>query len=234
MYYTLKAKYPELFKSYKNNPEEFQRSNNKIMYVAIPKLTKNQERIMIYKLLDTNPDKFIIQDLLKYCVQLSMLLLHNDYAKSEIHIIDWGGFTMSHLKKLDFTIISRYFSIYLGTFSSRISAIHYINNPKFLDSILIMFKTLLKSKLFERIIVHKNVDSLKNHIPKEYLPLDYEGKERSVREIHEDWVKEFEMQEYLFESESKSITDESKRIGDPPFNSEHFGVDGTFRKLNLD
>lgn len=66
----------------------------------------------------------------------------------------------------------------------RMKKIHLISGSKFFDTILLVFKQGLSAKLAQRLVVHSNIESLYDHIPKEMLPRDLGGNEKSMKELH--------------------------------------------------
>lgn len=227
-YYTLKGINSDVFEKCDDNSKRTQ------LYLPMPKLTEKQERIVIYKLLNKDPSIFTLLESLKYCMATVTLLTLSDYSIGEHLIVDWEGFSFSHYKKFDPLYISKFMTLHQEAFSSRIINIHYLNSPSFIDALLALFKPIFKAKIFNRILIHKDLNSLHDVVEKKYLPRDYGGEEKSLKEIHEEWNKELEVQEELLQQHAKSISDEKKRIGKPPYDSQLFGTDGSFKKLNLD
>lgn len=78
-----------------------------------------------------------------------------------------------------------------------------------------------------------NPDDLKKYIPSEFLPEDYGGKLSCLEDLQADWIKclvdEREFLEKLGETRpTGSIPAEFQSAED------EFGVEGSFRKLNID
>lgn len=66
----------------------------------------------------------------------------------------------------------------------RMKRIHMISGSKLFDALLMAFKQGLSAKLRERIVIHQNLEGLHNYVPKDLLPKEFGGDERSVKELN--------------------------------------------------
>lgn len=71
-------------------------------------------------------------------------------------------------------------------------------------------------------------------IPKSILPKDYGGESESVRSLTEHWKKKVESYRDWFREDEQYYSIESKRPGKPKTPDAIFGVEGSFRKLDVD
>lgn len=82
--------------------------------------------------------------------------------------------------------------------------------------------------------IHANVESLYKVIPQRLLPVEYGGENGTIDDIIKHWEgKLAEYREYLLE-EANFGTDESKRQAKLKQHDALFGVEGSFRKLDVD
>lgn len=88
---------------------------------------------------------------------------------------------------------------------------------------------------FQSVIYGSNYEKLFDTIPQKYLPKEYGGENGSIPELIADFEKKFwEFRDYIRESELNYGTDESLRLGQPIDFESLFGMEGSFRKLNVD
>ena len=67
------------------------------------------------------------------------------------------------------------------------------------------------------------------------LPNESGGKAGTVKELFDEVIKTIELNsEYFIEDEKYKRVDESKRPGNAKNASELFGVEGSFKKLDID
>ncbi|CAG9858028.1 unnamed protein product [Phyllotreta striolata] len=105
---------------------------------------------------------------------------------------------------------------------SRIKEFHIINHSPAIDAILTVAKGILNKKLYNRIFLHHTYDSLLEKIPKDLLPSDFCGDQKSIKELIDG-----------FDELQKLKVDEKLRP-EPLNNSEVLGYYGSFKKLDVD
>ncbi|KAB7496403.1 SEC14-like protein 2 [Armadillidium nasatum] len=166
------------------------------------------------------------------------LLIEEDLQQSVIGVavlLDFQDFTPNYLLQTTPFLLKKIFTVWQEAYPMRLKAFHYINTPPAFQVILNLAKATLKEKLKQRLYVHANyMESLFSHIAKNNLPKEYGGDNGNLKEITENWHKKVnEKRNWLLEDE-KYIVDESKRSGKPRTSSDLFGIEGSFRKLNID
>lgn len=79
-----------------------------------------------------------------------------------------------------------------------------------------------------------NMEAMHKHIPKNLLPVEYGGENGTIQDLIEYWEKKvLSYRDFLIEDDSFG-TDESKRVAVHKHAESLFGVEGSFRKLNVD
>lgn len=82
--------------------------------------------------------------------------------------------------------------------------------------------------------MHSNFESLYKHIPQECLPVEYGGSNGTLEDGIKDWENKLLSYKEYFEEEVKYGTNEKLRRGRPVNSESLFGIDGSFRRLNID
>lgn len=83
--------------------------------------------------------------------------------------------------------------------------------------------------------LHSSLESVNKFLPVEALPNELGGKGGPLMELHEAEIKKLENhREWFLEDESRSRVDESKRPGKAKSATDLFGVEGSFKKLDID
>lgn len=83
-------------------------------------------------------------------------------------------------------------------------------------------------------IYGSNLDKLYEKIPLKYWPKEYGGENGSIPEIIAEWEQKFLSYRDYFIEDAKYGTDEELRTGKPIDFDNLFGMEGSFRKLNVD
>jgi len=78
------------------------------------------------------------------------------------------------------------------------------------------------------------MNSLHQEVPKSILPAEYGGDGPSLSELTDYWKKKIEDSSELLLKLEEFRADESKRPGKPTTTKELFGIEGSFRKLEID
>lgn len=79
-----------------------------------------------------------------------------------------------------------------------------------------------------------NMEAVHKYIPKHLLPVEYGGENGTIQDLVEYWEKKvLSYRDFLLE-EATFGTDESKRLTVHKHAESLFGVEGSFRKLNVD
>uniref|UniRef100_A0A2A4IVC3 CRAL-TRIO domain-containing protein n=1 Tax=Heliothis virescens TaxID=7102 RepID=A0A2A4IVC3_HELVI len=96
-------------------------------------------------------------------------------------------------------------------------------------------KQIVSEKIGKRFEVQNSLEGLYKVVPKEILPIEYGGNERSTHELQEELLNELSLESNVkyIEMMSKAGTDESKRHASK-FNEEYMGMPGCFRNLSVD
>lgn len=86
-----------------------------------------------------------------------------------------------------------------------------------------------------QLFVHGNkMDSLTKEIPLKYLPKEYGGENGSIDEIMQEWEKKMDQYSEYFKKNAEYGTDEKLRPGKAVDFDSMFGIEGSFRKLDVD
>ena len=83
--------------------------------------------------------------------------------------------------------------------------------------------------------LHSTADTLDKFIPLEILPNELGGKAGPAMELHRAEVKKLEEhRDWFLEEEQRARVDEGKRPGKSKNATDLFGVEGSFKKLDID
>ncbi|XP_072395573.1 alpha-tocopherol transfer protein-like [Diabrotica undecimpunctata] len=233
MYYTLTPLIPEVYEKGNPNLSDYQEKvENCGMVVTMPKLTKSLQRITMYAFKE---DSTHFDPMMMVAHQLNVyeIRTHVDLVMGEILIMDGSNVKLGHVVKYTQIVFKTMVLILQDIMRNRVKEIHIINYPQYVHIVMAVAKGTLKKKLYDRIYLHKNLESLYKHISPEVLPKDYGGKQKSMDELNELWKEEFVKWSDRFDKKSKMRVNEGLRPV-PLENSEILGYYGNFKKLDVD
>lgn len=237
-YYTLRSMLPELNQ---HNFVDDQRLRAIIrlgvtLYLPLP-LMEDGPCIMLMRPGKCNPHEFNLTDLLRVSFLLQDIsLISNDnmIIAGFMQIGDFEDFSMAHLLQLSPSLIKRFGFYVEEGMPMRIKNSHFFNTGVIFEKMFATVKLVLPAKMVERVQVHSTFESLCEAVPIKYLPKDYGGENGCIEEVAartEQLILDY--REYLLDEQNYGV-DEKLRIDDVSNVGTSFGIDGSFRKLNVD
>ncbi|KPJ11590.1 Alpha-tocopherol transfer protein [Papilio machaon] len=216
--------------------EEFDELLQGLIYIPLPRLySVDQSRIMVTQFFPGKLDNFNLLSYLRYCFMIGEYRLYYDYCLSERYIVDLANVNLSLLSKINPVILKKGEILCSEGLGTKIKGIHILNAPPYVDKFLFVLKQALREKVASRIHVHSSYEDLRQHLPKEILPMDYGGDEQYVEKLASQWREELTTKKarQIIKDMDKLVSDETKRTSSK-FNEEYMGMPGSFRKLTVD
>ncbi|XP_063929737.1 alpha-tocopherol transfer protein-like isoform X2 [Zophobas morio] len=203
---------------------------------VLPKKTPEGYSVIVMKLLDPNPEHYHNVSQINFSDLTLMLSLHQKGTSTGIiTVFDMKGLAFGHLTRFNLVAIKKHLFYIQEAAPIRIKGVHYINVVPFMDKIMAMVKPFMKKELVQLLNFHTDsMESLFKFVPKEIMPEDYGGEGPSLATLHEQNRKNLLENMDFFRWLDTLKVDESKRPGKPKNAGEIFGVDGTFKKLEVD
>ncbi|XP_022912225.1 retinol-binding protein pinta-like [Onthophagus taurus] len=194
-------------------------------------------RIILFRHVDPAVHK--MKDIFKVNIMISDILMNEDdqiIIGGMVALQDMAGVGSSSMVHMDLSLTKKAMMFFDGAYPQRPKAMHFINLPSFFDTMYNMMKPFFKEKMMKRFVIHKvtNMDEIYKHIPKSILPTEYGGDAGPIQDLIDHWKAKVESYAEWFKEDAKYKSDESKRIGKPKTESDLFGIEGSFRKLNVD
>ncbi|XP_967589.2 alpha-tocopherol transfer protein-like [Tribolium castaneum] len=201
----------------------------------LPEQTPEGYRVVLMKLIDTRPEHYHCVSEINFTDLTLMLNLHQQgTCNGLVAIMDMKGLTFGHLTRFNLVAIKKHLFYVQEAVPVRIKGIHHINIVPFTDKIIAMVKPFMKKELIDLLHFHNSMDSLFKFVPKHVLPKDYGGEAPSLETLHEQNAKNLLENMDFFKWMDTLKVDETKRPGKPKNAGSIFGVDGTFKKLEVD
>ncbi|XP_013113288.2 alpha-tocopherol transfer protein-like [Stomoxys calcitrans] len=238
LYYSLKTKYPQMFNPTDVDSPKFREVHNLALYTPLPKpLFENEARIWVCQL-NYSADHYHIEDMYHPSSAMFELSLLNDPfagVHGIILIFDYSKVTYGHLAQFTPNFLKRVVSFLENSMPFRIRAAYFTHVPSFAQLSMKLILSLVSEKIRKRLfILGSDIKELSQHIPLEYLPMEYGGKNGSMKQVTQDYHKVFDEYREYFKENANYGTDETKRPGKPLDLDGLFGVGGSFRKLDVD
>jgi hypothetical protein len=234
-FFTIKTHCPEFFRDRNAMVKTVKAALDVCVFATLPKKTPEGYTIFFMKIMDNNPNKFILADILK-CLDMTCLLHLHQKGTSSGHVIifDMTGAVLGHMARLGPLTIKKFLYYLQEAMPVRLKGLHFFNIVPFMDKIFALMRPFMKKELMSKFYMHNSVNDLVNFIPRDCLPSDYSGTSDSASVLQEQMKIKMRDNIPFFAWEEKQTVDETVRPGKPKSVNDIFGVEGTFKKLELD
>jgi len=233
LFFCLRADAPEFFANRDPLQPHIQDIFKMVDLLPLPKLTKEGYKCFLYRLADSNPDKFHFNDYVKtfFLVGDTRVKTETSIPNGEVIIFDMKGYTFRHLTKVVLPSLRKYMQYSQEAHPVRLRQIHIINVSSILDKTMALIKPLMKPEVAAMLHFHQpDSNTLDKYVDPEILPEEYGGKAGTVSDIKETWKAKVEKNRDWFLT-TPWVANNSKRREDV---STMKFMQGSFRTLTID
>lgn len=191
-----RKKNPALFRNRDVSNDAFQETRKMCQVFPMPKATAEGYEILIFRLIDKDPGKFVPLNVIRTNVTTldGKFLTDNELINGSLSVIDLSGFSFRHFLK-NLTIYPT-FSNY-GKFIHQATPInpirfHIVHCPPLWRRFISFIGPLVRRNYMELAKFHDDFGTIQDTISKELLPNEFGGTAGSIDEIHNNWVKVLE------------------------------------------
>ncbi|XP_012273701.1 alpha-tocopherol transfer protein-like isoform X2 [Orussus abietinus] len=236
MYFTMRAAVPEFFSNRDITRPELQEIVKIVQIPPLPGLTKNGRRVVLMRGIDKDLPTPNVSEAMKLVLMLGDIRLKEEEVgvAGDVYILDATVATPSHFAKFTPTLVKTFLVCVQEAYPVKLKEVHVVHVSPLVDTIINFVKPFLKEKIRNRIFVHSNLNTLYEHIPREILPTEYGGDAGPIQAIHDAWMKKLESYGPWFAEQENIKTNEALRPGKPKTHDDLFGLDGSFRQLEID
>ncbi|VVC91866.1 unnamed protein product [Leptidea sinapis] len=235
MSYTLRTLAPEIFQKRDPLDPKIQKILTKGIILPLKRCENDGCRPILTRFDCELAPECSIEDMVKVCFMVIEVLIEEDD-----NIIICGEELVSDLKKTGFALVTQFTAPFakklVTSFEKglpvRMKAFYFLNPPTGIETAFFILKFFISEKLKKR-VHNQNSKGAYDQIPQELLPQEYGGNNGSIEELIEYWKTKLESYRDWFLAEEESRSNESLRPNEPKTTSSLFGVEGSFRKLDL-
>ncbi|KAK5638183.1 hypothetical protein RI129_012478 [Pyrocoelia pectoralis] len=235
-FFTYRTHCPEMFRHRDLTSSKFRNHLEVADFLFLTPKTSSGDQILVFRLIDCEVAKFDFNEQIKI-FDMSIVQWLMQYGTSEglLIVADFEGAKLGHILKFNIVTMRKLLLYMQDALFIRLKSFHFINAGSYMDMLMNMFKPFLKRDLINSLHFHtESIRSLYQYIPIECLPSNYGGSQPSLNELHESKINTLMAYADYFTEDDSYIADETKRVGKPALLSEIFGVEGSFKKLDID
>ena len=238
-HHTVRGSLPTWFDNWDPRQQHLQTILKTGMYLPLRGYDKHGRGVVLMRNGVSDPNTSKQEDEFKVSTMIMEQAFDGDAQASICGIVliqDMAGMTASHALKMNPVVAKKAMTVWQDAYPARPKALHFINMPPVIESVYKMFEGFQKEKMKARNHVHPKGDlsKMQEDVGLDILPKEYGGTNGTIAELTDYWVKQIDdKREWLIE-QTKYKTDEAKRPGKPKLHSDIFGIEGSFRKLEID
>jgi len=238
-FHAVKASLPEWFGDWDVKEAGVQEVMKSGAYLPLPGYDKKGRFVILMRMGKINPAKVTFDQMMRAAQIIITACIKDDdqtVIRGFILVQDLQGVTANHVTMMNMASIKKMITMMETAWPLKPKAEHIVNMPGIMEGLFKVAKGMMKSKMQERIKVHLNGDlsKIQEDLGTAVLPLEYGGSSGSLEELQE-WVRgKVESEADFLMEESKYKSDEAKRPGKPKDHAHLFGIEGSFRKLEID
>ncbi|CAG9862277.1 unnamed protein product [Phyllotreta striolata] len=236
LYYTLRSHVPEVYSNRDPTAPEIQRIFENIQFLPLPKFTKDNHQLFVYRILTSDIEHYDFVNSVKAFSMVADVRMVEEtaIADGEVPIFDMKNFTAKHITKVVFPVMKKLLIYSQEAHPMKLKEVHYVNAPPFLNKFLSILKPIIKSDVLQMIHFHPpNSETLFEHVPKELLPEEYGGTIGKCDDIANRWQRlVLQRKDYLTDDGYWKV-EEIKRSANEG-NPDYLGIQGSFKTISID
>ncbi|XP_020280803.1 alpha-tocopherol transfer protein-like [Pseudomyrmex gracilis] len=235
-FFTVRTHVPEFFCNRDFNSKELKKASQTVTDQILEGTTKEGYKIIYGRLLDSDASNFVYNDVMKILNMVIDLWLYTEgTCDGHIILFDMKNVSFGHVGRLSPMGLKKFLYYLQDGLPVRLKGFHFMNASPVIDVILNMMRPFMKKQLMDMLHMHTTNDTLEKFVPLEILPNEAGGKAGPIKELHEKQMKKLEEAISWFqEDEANHRVNESLRPGKAKSATDLFGVEGSFKKLEID
>jgi len=198
---------------------------------------KKGRRVMLFTMEKVDPTKVKYDDLNKcYFMIMEILIDQLDQCSVAgfITASNVEGATMAHVGLFSNPVQSKKaVTVFQEAYPIRPKAMHMMNLPSIMETVLNLFRSFMNDKMKARMQVG-GLSNLQADAGTDVLPEELGGNNGKLQDHIEYSLDLINEKKDWLKAQCEFKSDETKRSGKPKDYSEIFGMEGSFRKLNVD
>ncbi|XP_008548387.1 alpha-tocopherol transfer protein-like [Microplitis demolitor] len=236
-FYTVRTHVPEFF--FNRDPlgnKDLRNMFKTAAYFPLEGETPEGFKIIYGRLINFEPSAYVYNDAIKYWnMSMDLWMYTEGTMKGHIILVDLAGLSFGHTTRLSPMGLKKFLFYLQEGLPVRLKGLHFTNSIPVMEIILGMMKPFMKKELMDILHIHTSNETLKKFLPLDILPNESGGKAGPLMELHEKNIKRLEAhRDFFMEEEARGRVDESLRPGKGKNATDLFGVEGSFKKLDID
>ncbi|EDV98113.1 alpha-tocopherol transfer protein [Drosophila grimshawi] len=236
-FYAMRGAVPELYKNRFVGDKQLSILKTGCLLRLSEPLQPDGPRIHISRYAYYDSNQYSIAEVMQVNTMLGEIQIREDdnaMVSGFVEIIDMKGVTAGHMFQFDAMLIKKLAVLGDKALPYRPKGFHFINAPSIAEKAMSIAKSLMSDKIRKRFHIHSKLDTLYKYVPKECLPVEYGGTNGNIQNVVDTWTQKLIDYTEFFQQDAGYGTNEKLRQGQPINSETLFGIEGSFRKLDID
>jgi len=239
-FYSIKANCPEWFDNWNVDDDRVLGMVRQGLFIRLKGYDKEGRYVFVNRNGELNPETQSVADQFRLFFIMQELIMHDctqDSITGFSGIIDMDKMGLKHAALYTPSLGMKAMVVWQDAYPTRPQVLHMVNLPPAMEAVFTLYKSFANEKMQSRMNAHPKSDgyeALIGSLGKEVLPKEYGGTNGTLQDHIEYTVKIFEDNRQWFADVCKYKAEERKRPGKAKTYSDIFGMEGSFRKLNVD
>ncbi|XP_046964463.1 clavesin-1-like isoform X2 [Vanessa cardui] len=209
---------------------------NTALIAPLPEPTVNGYKAVYCRLIDEDPKRYMFGDIIRAFMMVFDLLQYEEGTwPGFVLLLDMDLASVGHLARIDISLLKQVLFFHQECMLIKLKELHFLNAPYFMDKVMMMLKPFMKKSLMDIIKVHeRGSDSLYKYVQKNSFPKESGGKYKDNITLRDEIIRRLENNKQFFTDESRRRVNESLRPSGRKTIEGLFGIEGSFKKLDID
>jgi len=239
LYNSCRASLPDWFEPWDPSAPIFQKIINFRHFLPLPGYDCHGRQVILLRPGKLDPSKTSLEEV-AMCTLAFLELVNEGNAQAQVKgtvmLNDLQGAGPQHALMMNPVSAKKMVMLLQEAYPARPKGMHFLNFPPAMQAVYNLMQSFQKEKMRQRNKIHPKGDyaSLWAEVGKEVLPTEYGGEGGPVADIEDKWqTKVMENKSWLME-QARHKSNETLRPGKPRSHADIFGIEGSFRRLDID
>jgi len=245
MFFTVKSNLPAWFSGWDPQLKPLQEILNAGIFLPLPGFDRKGRAVFLVRFGAIKPGSMKVDDIYKVSIMLLELALEGNTqagVKGLAIINDIEGVGPTQVAMMTPATMKKHIVVFQEAYPMEnqklidSSVMHFLNMPKIVETVFNLFLSQTREIFKNMNMIHPKGDTSKlvENVGREILPKDYGGENITVKELTTFWIAEVTKHQEWLRKQTLFKSNESKRTGRAKTQSDIFGIEGSFRKLEID
>ncbi|XP_045454365.1 clavesin-2-like [Melitaea cinxia] len=209
---------------------------NTVLITPFPTFTADGYKVIYCRLLDGDPKRYMFNDIVRV---FGMVFDLYQYAEGTwpglVVLIDMDLTCIGHVGRIDLSTLRQVIIFHQECMLTKLKEVHFLNAPYFMDRFMSLVRPFAKKSFMDMIKIHeRGSKSIYQYVPKSAFPKELGGNYKDNITLRDEMIRHLGDNKQYYEEEGRKRVNESLRPNGKTNVEDLFGIQGSFKKLEID